>query len=194
MSKILKLKNLKQAQIYVTTKPITVNATYWEPIYDDHPDIGSYSRDIHITIPKNSRVFLDENGNLKDVFACGRNITQEYGVSVHSGCTTFRQNLNSLIGNAIKIVSEEEWYRIWEIQSTYNEYYEEFCHNSEICANIEWDAGVYLAEDIAKVVTEKDYEEMSARMWSNAFNYVDHMVSSMHAWRRTQECKLLGAA
>lgn len=76
-------------KIYVTTKAIEVNARYWEPIDDGHPSMGSYSRDICITIPKNSRVFLDENGNLKDVFACGKDITHCYGVSMHPGHTHF---------------------------------------------------------------------------------------------------------
>lgn len=182
--------------IYVTTKDIMVAARYTEPMYDDAPWAASISRDVHVTIPVNSRVYLDENGNIEDVYACGKDITNGYGTSVYEGYTAYyQQNVKSMIGNEIKIVSQKEWDRIREVQSCYNHYYQEYCYESNICDDIEWMLKkCNTADSIAKVITAKDYEEVSESLWNGAFNYIEHMKSQMLARAKMEEYKVLGAA
>lgn len=174
----------KQAErFYVTTQKIIVKGTYTEPLYDEHPYLGTYDSVVTVTIPKNCRVYLSDTAIVDaDMDFEG------YGVSLYSGSMRINHRLDLLPDDAIKEVSEKEWLKIWKTQSRYNEFYKEFCYHEEVCENIEYHTGACLHDEIQKVVTQEDYERLSEEILKQGENYIQHMYQALNAWRNMKEC------
>lgn len=176
-------------KIYITNEPIQVKAIYSEPVYDEAPYMGSYCRNVNPTIPKNTRLIIDEKGFLKDVV--GADLTARYGVSVHEGTITFLENVNSLIGTKIKIVTEEEWDKIEERQRLYRENYHAWLEEWDTCESIDIRQGLALADALQKpVISADEYEKASAILYESAFAYVKHMTLAVEAAAKMKEYRV----
>lgn len=176
-------------KFYITIEPIEVKASFSEPMYDEAPYLGSYSREVYPTIPKNTRLILDEDGFLEDV--CGKNLAEKYGVSVHPGSLTFYDNLKDMIGTKIKIVSEEEWEKIWNQQCLYDENHYVWCEEMDTCENIDFYTKMDIAEVLEKpMISADEYEKTSAMLYENAFAYMKHLTLALNAAAKMREYRI----
>ena len=88
---------------YITTEDIILDCSYEEPIYDEHPWVGTYESFHTVTVPPLTGIKMDPKGK---VIWC--DIKRSFGVSMHPGTLSVRTNLRDRIGSGIVAVSESE--------------------------------------------------------------------------------------
>ncbi len=170
----------EKKRIYVTTQDIRVSGSYEELIDDRCPGIGTYFQNETFVIPKNCRISLNEKG-------CIAGADMEfngYGASMYTGTVHMNHPLSLLPEGAVKEITEEEWNKIQEHETAY----EEWCFHEEACEGIDYRMHCGFDEEVKRVVTVEDYEAFSEDIWKQCDDYIKNMVRAMDAWGRMKQC------
>lgn len=151
--------------LYITTKDFILRGEYEEPMYDEAPNLGTYTVQKHIRVPKNTGIELDENGNVTDIYMdiC-------LGVSVYEGTFSCKENLKELIGVKLQKIDESEYEKVVALKEQWEEVLDELQCNRNMSD--------YISDYVAEIGTDKklisviEYEKLSRQMMENATEYI----------------------
>lgn len=155
--------------LYITTEEIWVRGTYTEPMYDEAPWLGTYDQEVTFTVPSYTGIWLDESGK---VDCLDMEIT--FGVSLHKGKMTVRENFNDRIGLQLIPISEAVYDVVSRLKKKRDELIEKKYYDQTIVhcmAYLETDLIDEIREQ--KSLTNRQYQLYAGRMETAALEYID---------------------